>query len=83
MVQKWSVTIPELTEDEARGVYLYLPKSYDWEPDRHYPVLYMFDGHNVFFDSDATYGKSWGFLEYMEATRTADCGGGGVQPPPG
>ena len=24
------------------------------------PVLYMFDGHNVFFDEDATYGKSWG-----------------------
>ena len=28
------------------------------------------DGHNVFFDSDATYGKSWGLLEYLEANRT-------------
>jgi len=28
-------------------------------------VMYMFDGHNVFFDSDATYGKSWGMNKYM------------------
>ena len=54
MVQKWNVTIPELTGNEPRGAYLYLPNSYDWEQNRHYPVLYMFDGHNVFFDSDAT-----------------------------
>ena len=63
MIQKWNVTIPALTGDEARGVYLYLPADYDWSPERHYPVLYMFDGHNVFFDSDATYGKSWGRSE--------------------
>ena len=30
----------------------------------------MFDGHNVFFDRDATYGKSWGMKEYMDRTRT-------------
>ena len=66
MIQTWNVTIPELTGDESRGAYLYLPDSYDWEPGRHYPVLYMFDGHNVFFDSDATYGKSWGLGEYLD-----------------
>lgn len=67
MIQKWNVTIPALTGDEARGVYLYLPADYDWSPERHYPVLYMFDGHNVFFDSDATYGKSWGLGDYLDA----------------
>ena len=67
MIQKWNVTIPELTGNEPRGVYLYLPADYDWSPERHYPVLYMFDGHNVFFDSDATYGKSWGLGEYLDA----------------
>ena len=67
MIQKWNVTIPELTGNESRGVYLYLPADYDWSPERHYPVLYMFDGHNVFFDSDATYGKSWGLGEYLDA----------------
>jgi predicted alpha/beta superfamily hydrolase len=50
-------------------VYLYLPESYNREPERRYPVMYMFDGHNVFFDSDATYGKSWGMNKYMRRTR--------------
>ncbi|MCD7842795.1 MAG: alpha/beta hydrolase [Lachnospiraceae bacterium] len=70
MVDKWSITIPELTGGEERGVYVYLPDSYEYEPDRRYGVLYMFDGHNVFFDSDATYGKCWGMKEYMDATGT-------------
>ncbi len=70
MVDKWSITIPELTQDERRNAYLYLPESYFYEQDRRYPVLYMFDGHNVFFDSDATYGKSWGMKEYMDYTNT-------------
>ena len=29
-----------------------------------YPVCYFFDGHNLFRDEDATYGKSWGFDEF-------------------
>lgn len=70
MVKTWNVTIPELTGSEKRRAYIYLPRSYKREPDRYYPVLYMFDGHNVFFDSHATYGKSWGMKEYMEYTRT-------------
>lgn len=70
MVEKWQVTIPKLTGEEKRYAYLYLPESYFHEHDRHYPVLYMFDGHNVFYDSDATYGKSWGMKEYMDYTNT-------------
>lgn len=30
-----------------------------------YPVMYFFDGHNLFRDEDATYGKSWGMDEYL------------------
>ena len=60
MVKKWNITIPELSGDEERRIYVYLPESYRWNSKRRYPVLYMFDGHNLFFDSDATYGKSWG-----------------------
>ena len=70
MVIKWNVTLPELTGNEERTAYLYLPESYNYEPDKRYPVLYMFDGHNVFFDSDATYGKCWGMKEYMDYTNT-------------
>ena len=69
MVRKWNITIPELTGDEERRLYVYLPKSYQTNRRRRYPVLYMFDGHNLFFDADATYGKSWGLKKYLEKTR--------------
>ena len=68
MVIKWDVTIPKLSGDMPRRVYLYLPETYRQEPDRRYPVMYMFDGHNVFFDEDATFGKSWGMNDFMEAS---------------
>ena len=70
MIEKWNITIPELTGDTQRGVYVYLPESLKYDSGRRCPVLYMFDGHNVFFDSDATYGKSWGMKEYMDYTQT-------------
>lgn len=66
MVIKWDVTIPKLSGDTPRLVYLYLPDDYDEQPEKRYPVLYMFDGHNVFFDEDATYGTSWGMAEFLE-----------------
>ncbi len=64
VIHKWEVTLPELTGDAPRRAYVYVPDG-----ARHgerFPVLYMFDGHNVFFDSDATYGKSWGMKEFLE-----------------
>ena len=68
-VKKWSVQIPALSGDFKRRIFVYLPDSYNTEPERRYPVMYMFDGHNVFFDEDATYGKSWGMLEYMNRSQ--------------
>ena len=69
MIKKWEITIPRLSGKKTRNAYIYLPDSYDEYPDRRYPVMYMFDGHNVFFDSDATYGKSWGMNSFMSWTR--------------
>ena len=66
MVHKWDLTIPQLTGEKTRKGYIYLPDSYEADSTRHYPVMYMFDGHNVFFDEDATYGKSWGMQEFAE-----------------
>ena len=66
MVKKWKVTIPILSGNVERRAYIYLPASYKRDTDRRYPVMYMFDGHNVFFDSDATYGKSWGMAKYLD-----------------
>ncbi len=69
MVIKWEVTIPKLSGENTRRAYIYLPNSYKENPERRYPVMYMFDGHNVFFDSDATYGKSWGMAKYMDESQ--------------
>ena len=69
MVRKWNVTIPKLTGDKERRAYIYLPASYKKEKDRRYPVMYMFDGHNVFFDSDATYGRSWRMNKFMDQSK--------------
>lgn len=68
MIKKWLVQIPALSGEKKRRAYIYLPD--DWQSaGTRYPVMYMFDGHNVFFDSDATYGKSWGMGEYMDAEK--------------
>ena len=66
MIEIHSVTLPELTGEEERRLYVYLPAAAEAEPERRFPVLYMFDGHNVFFDEDATYGKSWGLGDYLD-----------------
>ena len=69
MVKKWNITIAQLSGEKTRRAYIYLPESYDKQKDKRYPVMYMFDGHNVFFDSDATYGKSWGMDAYMRRSK--------------
>ena len=65
MIDKWMTTLPPLTGKEERAVYVYVPDEAADSSVR-LPVLYMFDGHNVFFDEDATYGKSWGMKEFLE-----------------
>ena len=69
MITVSSIQIPALPTERPRRLYVYTPDGYETD-ERRYPVLYMFDGHNVFFDADATYGKSWGMKEYLEAHRT-------------
>ena len=67
MIKTWNITIPELTGDTERRAYAYLPDAIADDPSARCPVLYMFDGHNVFFDEHATYGKSWGMGDYLDA----------------
>ena len=64
MIEKQIVTIPSLTGDTGRKAYIYLPQSYGY--GERYPVLYMFDGHNLFDDSEATFGKSWGLSRFLD-----------------
>lgn len=67
MVHVSETVIPQLSE-ETRRIYLYEPDFLEDDPQR-LPVLYMFDGHNLFFDDDATYGKSWGLKEFLDETQ--------------
>ncbi len=68
MIRISKVRIPGLPTEEPRRLYVYLPRDYETS-GLDYPVLYMFDGHNVFYDSHATYGKSWGMKEYLTRTK--------------
>lgn len=63
MVHKFPFHYPPA--DEPRIIHLYLPDDYDYSDER-YAVVYMFDGHNLFFDWDATYGKSWGIKDFLD-----------------
>lgn len=49
-----------------RMLHIYLPDSY-YKSDNRYPVMYMYDGHNLFYDEDATYGKSWGLKDFLDS----------------
>lgn len=48
-----------------RPLHIWLPNDY-FESRERYPVMYFFDGHNLFSDEDATYGKSWGLKDFLE-----------------
>lgn len=48
-----------------RPLHIYLPDNY-YETDERYPVMYFFDGHNLFFDEETTYGKCWGLKTFLD-----------------
>ncbi|MDE6585097.1 MAG: alpha/beta hydrolase, partial [Clostridia bacterium] len=64
MVERFNITIPSLTGDKERRAFVYLPD--DLEEDERCPVMYMFDGHNLFDDSEATFGKCWGLEDFLD-----------------
>ncbi|MBR5509822.1 MAG: alpha/beta hydrolase [Lachnospiraceae bacterium] len=51
--------------DKNRPLHIYLPDDYA-DTDERYPVMYFFDGHNLFTDEDATYGKCWGLKDFLD-----------------
>ena len=69
MVIRNKVKIPTLSGEDERTSYIYLPVGYE-RGDRRYPVLYTFDGHNLFSDEEATFGKSCGLSDYLDYTDT-------------
>lgn len=55
--------------NEFRNIFIYLPLNYDEDLKRKYPVIYMFDGQNLFSDEDAYKGDSWHLLEYLDSNK--------------
>ena len=45
---------------------VFLPPSYDENTLKKYPVLYMHDGHNLFFKEEAFVGKTWKTDEVLQ-----------------
>ncbi|MFO0573619.1 MAG: alpha/beta hydrolase-fold protein [Polyangia bacterium] len=52
----------------TRGVWVYLPPSYDENPDpqNRYPVVYMHDGQNLFDPRYAFGGRTWRVAEALD-----------------
>ena len=48
MIEKWDITIPELTGDEVRSAYICLPETYTFDINQRFPVLYMLTGITSF-----------------------------------
>lgn len=51
--------------NKTRTLHIYLPDDYEYSKEK-YPVMYFFDGHNLFSDEDATFGKSWGLKSFLD-----------------
>ena len=68
MLEKFKIDFPAYTGVEKRNVFVYLPISYNNK--KKYPVLYCFDGHNLFKDKDASYKRAWRLDKYLDKNKT-------------
>lgn len=64
MLQKFDMWIPAL--QRSTTIHLHLPDNY-YDTNERYPVMYMFDGHNLFVDGDSTFGISWGLEDFANS----------------
>ncbi|MEZ4403486.1 MAG: alpha/beta hydrolase-fold protein [Kofleriaceae bacterium] len=66
-VRGWLAPRREVTfEGVTRTVRIYTPPGYDDNTLRHYPVLYMQDGQNLFCEDEAFLGVEWRVDETMD-----------------
>lgn len=72
MAEKYQLTAEQAEKVKALNEkYMELARRYrDQRPERpegeRGEMLYMFDGHNLFVNEDATYGKSWGLKLFLD-----------------
>ena len=70
MIKKWSMSYPAVNGTEQRRAYVYLPPCTRHSRSAGSPCCICSMGMNVFFNEDATYGKSWGVADYLDYTDT-------------
>jgi predicted alpha/beta superfamily hydrolase len=46
-------------EQVKRTLRIYIPDAYDQQPDKRFPVLYMFDGQNIFSHPESAVYDTW------------------------
>jgi len=51
----------------ARRISVFVPPDYDADPARRYPVIYAFDGQDLFDAATATAGDEWALDELLQA----------------
>lgn len=57
-------TVIYTPKNQPRTLHIHLPDDYRQSGER-YPVMYFFDGHNLFRNEDASFGTSWGMEEFL------------------
>ena len=55
-IENFEIEIPQL--NRSRRVWVYLPEGYGKQGVK-YPVIYMHDGQNLFYDELTAYGAAW------------------------
>lgn len=64
------VTVPNFYSPQlgnSRSLRIYLPPSYQENPKKRYPVLYMHDGQNLFDAATSAFGTEWQVDEAINA----------------
>ena len=64
MYETFNIRMTKLNRN--RDITVYLPDDY-YNSDMYYPVLYIQDGQNAFFDELSYSGVSWGFGDYASS----------------
>lgn len=58
--------------DQLRRIRVLLPKDFDRRKKRRYPVVYLHDGQNLFFDGESFLGRSWGLISLQKKRSIPD-----------
>jgi pullulanase len=68
IVQHKDFTLPQF--GRSSDIFVYLPKSYQRNTDKTYPVLYMLDGQNI-FSAHSAHNDEWRIDELLEDLTSA------------